>query len=151
MKLFWEEKIVAVKLIITFDKKDCFHLMGLQYLTDRPELRRDRGKLLMNSERYYKKGKYRVFGFYHKIQDRVHFLPLPEKMLDSNDTVFKYNKKSNVYSMIEADYLMKNHMDGKNLFLFYLMQEMIVIFVVLFFPEEKIGLYKESSFMDSFI
>ena len=45
MKLFWEEKIVAVKLIITFDKKDCFHLMGLQYLTDRPELRRDRGKI----------------------------------------------------------------------------------------------------------
>ena len=38
-------KNVAVKLIITFDKKDCFHLMGLQYLTDRPELRRDRGKI----------------------------------------------------------------------------------------------------------
>ena len=41
--------------------------------------------------------------FYHKIQDRVHFLPLLEKMLDSNDTVFKYNKKANVYSMIKAD------------------------------------------------
>lgn len=38
-------KNVAVKLTITFDKKDCFHLMGLQYLTDRPELRRDRGKI----------------------------------------------------------------------------------------------------------
>ncbi len=38
-------KNVAVKFIITFDKKDWFHLMGLQYLTDRPELRRDRGKI----------------------------------------------------------------------------------------------------------
>ena len=38
-------KNVAVKLIITFDKKDCFHLMGLQYLMDRPELRRDRRKI----------------------------------------------------------------------------------------------------------
>ena len=28
-----------------FDKKDCFHLMGLQYLIDRPELSRDRGKV----------------------------------------------------------------------------------------------------------
>lgn len=28
----------AVSLKVTFDKKDCFHLMGLQYLTDRPEL-----------------------------------------------------------------------------------------------------------------
>mgnify|MGYP000196461186 CR=1 FL=1 len=58
-------------------------------------------------------------------------------MLDSNDTVFKYNKKSNVYSMIEADYLMKNHMDGKIYFCFYLMQEMIVIFVVLFSQRRK--------------
>ena len=24
---------------------DCFHLMGLQYLADRPELSRDRGKV----------------------------------------------------------------------------------------------------------
>lgn len=38
-------KGVAVTLKITFDKKDCFHLMGLQYLADRPELSRDRGKV----------------------------------------------------------------------------------------------------------
>ena len=30
-------------------------------------------------------------------------------MIDSNDTVFKYNKKANMYSMIEADYLMENN------------------------------------------
>ena len=38
-------KGVAVTLRIAFDKKDCFHLMGLQYLIDRPELNRDRGKV----------------------------------------------------------------------------------------------------------
>lgn len=38
-------KGVSVTLDILFDKKDCFHLMGLQYLTDRAELRRDRGKV----------------------------------------------------------------------------------------------------------
>ena len=38
-------KGVAVTLRITFDKKDCFHLMGLQYLIDRPELNRDREKI----------------------------------------------------------------------------------------------------------
>ena len=112
-------KNVAVKLIITFDKKDCFHLMGLQYLTDRPELRRDRGKIFDEIQKgIIKRENIESSDFYHKIQDRVHFLPLLEKMLDSNDTVFKYNKKANVYSMIEADYLMKNHMEGKNLFLF---------------------------------
>lgn len=40
-------KGVAVTLRITFDKKDCFHLMGLQYLTDRPELNRDREKIFI--------------------------------------------------------------------------------------------------------
>ena len=94
-------KNVAVKLIITFDKKDCFHLMGLQYLTDRPELRRDRGKIFDEIQKgIIKKENIESSDFYHKIQDRVHFLPLLEKMLDSNDTVFKYNKKANVYSMI---------------------------------------------------
>lgn len=38
-------KGVAVTLRILFDKKDCFHLMGLQYLVDRPELSRDRSKV----------------------------------------------------------------------------------------------------------
>lgn len=30
-------KDVSVTLRISFDKKDCFHLMRLQYLVDRPE------------------------------------------------------------------------------------------------------------------
>ena len=38
IKIVLGRKNVAVKLIITFDKKDCFHLMGLQdyiyYTTD---------------------------------------------------------------------------------------------------------------------
>ena len=38
-------KGVSVTLRISFDKKDCFHLMGLKYLVDRPELSRDRGRV----------------------------------------------------------------------------------------------------------
>ena len=38
-------KNISVSLQINFDKKECFHLMGLQYLTDRPELVHDRGKI----------------------------------------------------------------------------------------------------------
>ena len=135
-------KNVAVKLIITFDKKDCFHLMGLQYLTDRPELRRDRGKIFDEIQNgIIKRENIESSDFYHKIQDRVHFLPLLEKMLDSNDTVFKYNKKANVYSMIKADYLMKNHMEGKNLFLF-LSNARDDSYFAFFFPEEKMNYTK---------
>ena len=139
-------KNVAVKLIITFDKKDCFHLMGLQYLTDRPELRRDRGKIFDEIQKgIIKKENIESSDFYHKIQDRVHFLPLLEKMLDSNETVFKYNKKLNVYSMIEADYLMKNHMEGKNLFLFLSNARDDSYFCRSFFPEEKMDYTKNQA------
>jgi hypothetical protein len=36
-ELILGRKGVAVPLSIAFDKKDCYHLMGLQYLVDRPE------------------------------------------------------------------------------------------------------------------
>ena len=68
-----------------------------------------------------------------------------EKMLDSNDTVFKYNKKSNVYSMIEADYLMKNHMEGKNLFLILSNARDDSYFCRSFFPEEKMDYTKNQA------
>ena len=131
-------KGVAVTLRISFDKKDCFHLMGLQYLIDRPELNRDRGKVFdeivagkITTEQVESSD------FYRKIEERVHFLPLLEQLLDSNDTVFKYNKKANLYSMIDADYLMKNKIKERNLYLFLSHDIDDRYFCRSFFPEEK--------------
>ena len=131
-------KGVAVTLRIAFDKKDCFHLMGLQYLIDRPELNRDRGKVFdeivagsITTEQVESSD------FYKKIEGRVNFLPLLEKLLDSNDTVFKYNKKANMYSMIDAYYLMKNNMEERNLYLFLSHGVDDKYFCRSFFPEEK--------------
>lgn len=136
----------CVKLIITFDKKDCFHLMGLQYLTDRPELRRDREKIFDDIKNgVIKPEQIESSDFYHKIRERIHFLPLLEKLLDSNDTVFKYNKKANTYSMIEADYLMKNCMEDRNLFLFLSNAEADRYFCRSFFPEEKMDYTKKQA------
>ena len=113
------KKGVSVTLRISFDKKDCFHLMGLQYLVDRPELSRDRGRVFDEiADGTITIEKIESSDFYNKIEQRVHFLPLLEQMIDSNDTVFKYNKKANMYSMIEADYLMENNMESRKLFLF---------------------------------
>lgn len=131
-------KGVAVTLRITFDKKDCFHLMGLQYLVDRPQLNRDRGKVfdeIVAGDITIEQ----VEGsdFYKKIEERVNFLPLLEPLLDSNDTIFKYSRKANMYSMIEADYLMKNHMEKKNLYLFLSHGTDDKYFCRSFFPEGK--------------
>ena len=131
-------KGAAVTLRIAFNKKDCFHLMGLQYLIDRPELNRDRGKVFdeIVAGKITTK-QVESSDFYKKIEERVNFLPLLEKLLDSNDTVFKYNKRANMYSMIEADYLMKNNMEERNLYLFLSYGKDDKYFCRSFFPEEK--------------
>ena len=112
-------KNTAVSLQINFDKKECFHLMGLQYLTDRPELVRDRGKIFdAIRERQIMAEHLQSSDLYYKIADRIDMLPFLESMIDSNDTIFKYNRKLNAYSVIKADYIMRNNAKVRNVFLF---------------------------------
>lgn len=112
-------KGIAVPLRITFHKKDCFHLMGLQYLTDRPELRRDRGKIFDEiRERKITLQQIESSDLYREIVDRINMLPFLATLFDSNDTIFKYNQKANSFSMIQADYLMKNQIENRNIFIF---------------------------------
>lgn len=128
----------AVSLKITFDKKDCFHLMGLQYLTDRPELSRDRGKIFDEIKaRVLTKDQIESSDLYEQIADRVDLLPFLEDLFDSNDTVFKYNEKKNSFSMIKADYLMKNRLVDKNVFIFLAKNKDNTYFCRSFFPETK--------------
>ena len=145
-ELILGRKGTAVHLRLRFHKKDCYHLMGLQYLIDRPELKKDRGRIFDEIA----DGKIRVeqiesSDFYEKIKDRIHFLPLLESLLDSNETIFKYNKKLNTYSLIEADYLMKNCQEGRNLFLFLSQDEEENYFCRSFFPEEKMDYAKNQA------
>lgn len=136
-------KGVAVTLKILFDKRDCFHLMGLQYLTDREELTRDRtivfdeiknrkinNKHLENSK------------FYEKIRERVNMLPLLETLFDSNETIFKYNSKRNSFSLIQADYLMKNQVEDKSAFIFLSNEKEDIYFCRSFFTEGKMDYSK---------
>ena len=129
-------KGVAVTIRLAFDKKDCFHLMGLQYLKDYPELNRDRGKIFDElAEGIISVDKLEASVFYHKIKERINFLPLLEDILDSNDTIFRYNKKANIYSVIDADYLLKNNMESRNIFLFLSKKKDDTYFCISFFPE----------------
>ena len=80
-------KGVSVSLMITFDKKDCFHLVGLQYLTDRPELSRDRAIVFDElKERKTTAKQIETSYFYERIAERVDMLPLLENIFDSIDT-----------------------------------------------------------------
>ncbi len=93
--------------------------MGLQYLTDRPELVHDRGKIFdAIREQRITAEQLQSSDLYDKIADRIDMLPILESMIDSNDTIFKYNRKLNAYSVIKADYILKNNAEGRNIFLF---------------------------------
>lgn len=132
-------KNVSVSLQINFDKKQCFHLMGLQYLTDRPELVHDRGKIFdAIKERRITAEHLQSSDLYYKIADRIDMLPLLESMIDSNNTIYRYNRKLNTYSVIKADYIMKNNVEGRNIFLFLAQNhEEGKYFCRSFFPQDK--------------
>lgn len=140
-------KNISVPLQINFNKKECFHLMGLQYLTDRPELVRDRGKIFDEiKERKITAEQLQSSDLYYKIADRINILPVLESMIDSNDTIFKYNRKRNTYSVIKADYIMKNNAEGRNVFLFLAENgEDGKYFCRSFFPQDKMDYTKNQA------
>lgn len=112
-------KKVSAALHIRFRKQDCFHLMGLQYIRDRSELRKARDTVFdeIISHRI-RKEQIEGFHFYTEIADRVNLLPNLEAIFDDNDTIFKYNESINKFSKIKGDYLMKNQIDVRNVFTF---------------------------------
>jgi hypothetical protein len=132
-------KNVAVSVKVKFDKKEFFHLMGLQYLTDRPELNQDRGKVYdAIRRRRITAEQLQSSDLYYKIADRIDLLPQLENIIDSNETIFKYNQKRNTYSVIKADYIMKSVSCGKNVFLFLAGNKLDgTYFCRSFFPQDK--------------
>ena len=46
--------------------------------------------------------------FYSQIKERIEYLSFLESIMDSNKTIFKYNPQIQVFSAIQADFLLKN-------------------------------------------
>ena len=137
-ELILGRKGTTVQLRIGFHKKDCFHLMGLQYLKDRPQLNRDRGKVFDEIRaRKITREQIESSDLYSKIEERVSFLPFLEEIFDSNETIFKYNARADAFSLIQADYLMKNRIENRNLFLFLSKDSGGKYFCRSFFTEDK--------------
>lgn len=123
------------------------HLMGLQYLTDRPELAHDRGKTFdAIRERRITAEQIQSSDLYYRIADRVDMFLLLESIIDSNDMILKYNRKLNAYSVIKADYIMKNNAEGRNIFLFLTGNgEEGRYFCRSFFPQDKMDYTKNQA------
>ena len=96
------------KIVLDFSETEFVHLAGLHKLTDneffRTASRKKVFEYALNGDISYETlAKSERFDF---VKERIEYFEFLENMLDSNDIIFKYNSKKNVFSLIQADYLM---------------------------------------------
>ena len=119
-QLILGRKNKTAALSIFFDENQFFHLAGLQYLTDRVTLlfgdRAQLFKRILSGK--ITSQQIESSSFYPEIKDRIDFLAYLEFIMDSNKTIFKYNPKLELFSAIQADFLMKNEIKMRNIFTF---------------------------------
>ena len=128
----------TVSLTIEFQKYHFFHLAGLQYL-------KDLSRLFIPAEGVYNQiesGQLPVSYIessnnYDYIKGRVEYLPSLEYIFDSNDTIFKYNPKLQAFSVIEADFLLRNEINKVPIFVFLSKDKNKKYFCKTFFPQGK--------------
>ena len=128
----------TVSLTIEFQKYHFFHLAGLQYLKDLP-------RLFVPAEGVYNQiesGQLPVSYIessnnYNYIKGRVEYLPSLEYIFDSNDTMFKYNSALQAFSVIEADFLLRNEINKVPIFVFLSKDKNKKYFCKTFFPQGK--------------
>lgn len=136
------------ELNICFEKYQCFHLLGLQHLIDLNLSRKDRNIIFDE----LKSGKtpqtfLETSIFYDEIKERILYFPYLEQVLNSNKTVFKHNSSNHQFSLIEADFLLKNEINARNIFLFLgeVKNQKDKYFCRSFFPQYKIDYSKNQT------
>ena len=109
----------TVELVIGFSKLDFHHLMGLGKLKDLRIAKQNRGsvfdEIITGITTYETLTKSRYLA---QIENRFEPLTLVEQLLDDNRLVFRYNKKLNQFSLIEADYLLSTPFENSDIYIF---------------------------------
>ena len=114
------KKNKSFSLNIIFEDWQFFHLAGLQYLKDLTgvlsESRKRIFRRILNGS--LKSQLFESSQYYSTIKNRIEYLVYLEQIMDSNETIFKYNQKLQAFSAIQADFLMKNELKLRNVFTF---------------------------------
>lgn len=105
---------------ISFDRADFHHLAGLHKLKDNIRFqtgkRADIMKEILNGKLTLLQAE--QSDFFSEMEPRLAPLSKLEIFLDSNEIVFRYNPKIQIFSVIEADYLLQNNYNGVPVYLF---------------------------------
>ncbi len=113
-------KGIKKEFMLTFDKADFHHLVGLHKLRDITQIQQGmRSKIfddILNDK--INMGLIMKSQFYSEMVMRIEPLIYLEDMLDNNQLVFRYNEKAHKYSLIKADYLLEGQCRDEKAFLF---------------------------------
>lgn len=108
------------KIILNFSETEFVHLAGLHKLVDNDFFRTASRKKVFD---YALNGKIaydtltQSKNFYF-VKDRIEYFEFLESMLDSNDIIFKYNSKKQIFSLIQADYLLQSSHNRRDVYIF---------------------------------
>ena len=103
-------KLIEVRIF--FDKEHFYHLSGLHKLRDIWQVKINTAKLyddILNEKLTY--NEISSSAFFDEMSDRLEYLPYLEQILDSEETMIKYNQ-SQTKSGIEAKYIIYSRIDG---------------------------------------
>lgn len=108
------------KIILNFSETEFAHLAGLHKLVDNEVFRTASRKKVFDYALdgkidYETLTKSEKFDF---VKERIEYFEFLESMLDSNDIIFKYTSKKNVFSLIQADYLLQSAHDSRDIYIF---------------------------------
>lgn len=134
----------SAELNILFEPTEFHHLVGLHKLHDLRLARGNREKIFRQilageiSMEDLKKSQY-----FSNIQKRMEPFHKIEALLDSNNLIFRYNKKLQTFSLIEAEYLLSTPYESTDIYIFLDRQnEPDCFFCRSFFPKEGIDYTK---------
>lgn len=110
----------SLKFSISFDRADFHHLAGLHKLRDNIRFQTGKRADIMKEilTGHLTLAHAQQSAFFHEMESRLLPLSNLENFLDSNEIIFRYNSKSNIFSVIQADYLLQNDFDGTPAYLF---------------------------------
>lgn len=156
-KIILGRKNVNTEIILGFNKKDFFHLIGLQKLIDVEFPTKNKEKiydlilenhitydLISKSKHFYSNENIKYVG----INDRINYFTYIQAVLDSNNFVFKYNINANNWSDIKAEFVFENQDYDRSIYLFIDRDGLTPIrFCRSFFPKGSLDYTKKSTRM----
>lgn len=114
------KKNKQLNLSIDFERLHFYHLAGLHYLKDLADTLKGDRKIVFEKilDGKITQADLESSIHYPEIKDRIEYLVYLESLMDSNETIFKYNPALEAFSAIRADFLLKNQVQARNIFIF---------------------------------